>query len=69
MTAAPLDRGFEDGFLRRIMITRDTALRGVFPIAPTPFTPTGELDLEGQRRVLDGRCRVGDRAGRRDRQA
>src|SRR5690348_4757889 len=35
------------------MITRDTALRGVFPIAPTPFTPTGELDLEGQRRVLD----------------
>ena len=34
------------------MITRDTALRGVFPIAPTPFTPTGELDLEGQRRVL-----------------
>src|SRR5215471_21197658 len=35
------------------MITRDTALRGVFPIAPTPFTPTGELDLDGQRRVLD----------------
>src|SRR5689334_9106844 len=35
------------------MITRDTALRGVFPIAPTPFTPSGELDLEGQRRVLD----------------
>ncbi len=26
---------------------------GVFPIAPTPFTDTGELDLEGQRRVLD----------------
>jgi dihydrodipicolinate synthase/N-acetylneuraminate lyase len=26
---------------------------GVFPIAPTPFTPEGELDLEGQRRVLD----------------
>ncbi len=35
------------------MITRDTALRGVFPIAPTPFTPTGKLDLDGQRRVLD----------------
>src|SRR5512135_1547015 len=35
------------------MITRDTALRGVFPIAPTPFTARGELDLEGQRRVLD----------------
>lgn len=27
--------------------------RGVFPIAPTPFTSTGELDLDGQRRVLD----------------
>jgi dihydrodipicolinate synthase/N-acetylneuraminate lyase len=29
------------------------ALTGVFPIAPTPFTPTGEVDLDGQRRVLD----------------
>jgi len=28
-------------------------LRGVFPIAPTPFTAAGDLDLEGQRRVLD----------------
>lgn len=28
-------------------------LRGVFPIAPTPFMEDGELDLEGQRRVLD----------------
>ena len=27
--------------------------RGVFPIAPTPFTESGALDLEGQRRVLD----------------
>ena len=26
---------------------------GVFPVAPTPFTATGGLDLEGQRRVLD----------------
>ena len=26
---------------------------GVFPIAPTPFTATGELDLDGMRRVLD----------------
>ena len=26
---------------------------GVFPIAPTPFTEDGALDLEGQRRVLD----------------
>jgi dihydrodipicolinate synthase/N-acetylneuraminate lyase len=25
----------------------------VFPIAPTPFTDTGDLDLDGQRRVLD----------------
>jgi len=27
--------------------------RGVFPIAPTPFSESGELDLEGMRRVLD----------------
>jgi dihydrodipicolinate synthase/N-acetylneuraminate lyase len=27
--------------------------RGVFPIAPTPFHNNGELDLDGQRRVLD----------------
>ena len=26
---------------------------GVFPIAPTPFAPSGALDLDGQRRVLD----------------
>jgi len=26
---------------------------GVFPIAPTPFTGTGDVDLDGQRRVLD----------------
>ncbi len=26
---------------------------GVFPIAPTPFTEAGDLDPEGQRRVLD----------------
>jgi len=26
---------------------------GVFPIAPTPFTASGDLDIEGQRRVLD----------------
>ena len=29
------------------------ALTGVFPIAPTPFTDTGDLDLDGMRRVLD----------------
>jgi len=26
---------------------------GVFPIAPTPFTESGDLDIAGQRRVLD----------------
>jgi 2-keto-3-deoxy-L-arabinonate dehydratase len=26
---------------------------GVFPIAPTPLTEAGDLDLDGQRRVLD----------------
>jgi 2-keto-3-deoxy-L-arabinonate dehydratase len=28
-------------------------LAGVFPIAPTPFSDSGDLDLAGQRRVLD----------------
>ncbi len=27
--------------------------RGVWPVVPTVFTETGELDLEGQKRVLD----------------
>ncbi|KAB0265556.1 dihydrodipicolinate synthase family protein [Microvirga brassicacearum] len=27
--------------------------KGVFPVAPTPFMENGDLDLEGQRRVLD----------------
>ncbi|MBT4907751.1 MAG: dihydrodipicolinate synthase family protein, partial [Rhodospirillaceae bacterium] len=26
---------------------------GVWPVAPTPFTETGEIDLEGMKRVLD----------------
>jgi 4-hydroxy-tetrahydrodipicolinate synthase len=26
---------------------------GIYPIAPTPFTSAGDLDLEGMRRVLD----------------
>ena len=26
---------------------------GIFPIAPTPFTEFGDLDIQGQRRVLD----------------
>lgn len=33
--------------------TISTPLTGVFPIAPTPFTANGDLDLDGQRRVLD----------------
>ena len=28
-------------------------LRGVLPIAPTPFTESGDVDFDGQRRVLD----------------
>jgi dihydrodipicolinate synthase/N-acetylneuraminate lyase len=31
----------------------DTVFTGVFPIAPTPFTAAQDLDLDGQRRVLD----------------
>ncbi len=31
----------------------ETIYSGVWPVAPTPFTESGELDLEGQRRVLD----------------
>ena len=34
-------------------VRQGTPFAGVFPIAPTPFTATGELDLAGQRRVLD----------------
>ena len=33
--------------------TTASPLTGVFPIAPTPFTAAGELDLPGMRRVLD----------------
>ena len=29
------------------------ALRGVFPVVPTIFHETGELDLDGQRRAVD----------------
>jgi len=31
----------------------EAAYTGVFPIAPTPFTAAQDLDLDGQRRVLD----------------
>src|SRR5512139_331706 len=33
--------------------TAPQPLTGVFPIAPTPFTAGGEVDYDGQRRVLD----------------
>ena len=33
--------------------TRSTPYTGIYPIAPTPFTAPGDLDLDGQRRVLD----------------
>ncbi len=33
--------------------TRTTPFAGIYPIAPTPFTASGDLDLDGQRRVLD----------------
>ncbi|WP_158905739.1 dihydrodipicolinate synthase family protein [Burkholderia sp. L27(2015)] len=32
---------------------------GLFPVAPTPFTEAGDLDLEGQRRVMD--CMIDQR--------
>ena len=35
------------------MPPRPAAYSGVFPIAPTPFSSAGELDLGGMRRVLD----------------
>ncbi|MFH1604072.1 MAG: dihydrodipicolinate synthase family protein [Pseudomonadota bacterium] len=35
------------------MIKPAARYSGVFPIAPTPFTKSGELDLNGMRRVLD----------------
>jgi dihydrodipicolinate synthase/N-acetylneuraminate lyase len=28
-------------------------IRGILPIAPTPFTESGDVDFDGQRRVLD----------------
>ena len=35
------------------MVQSARTYTGVFPVAPTPFKATGDLDLEGQRRVLD----------------
>lgn len=31
----------------------DRPYSGLFPVAPTPFTDKGEIDFDGQRRVLD----------------
>ena len=31
-----------------------TVYRGVFPVAPTVFDGSGELDLEGQKRAIVG---------------
>ncbi len=31
----------------------DRPYKGVFPVVPTPFTETGELDIEGQKRIID----------------
>ena len=33
--------------------TSSKRFTGIFPVAPTPFTESGELDIEGQHRVLD----------------
>jgi len=42
-----------------LAITSSAPLVGVAPVAPTPFTASGELDVEGVRRVLD--CMVDQR--------
>lgn len=34
-------------------LQRSVLYSGLFPVAPTPFTESGGIDLEGQRRVLD----------------
>ncbi len=36
-----------------VTAVRTTPYTGIYPIAPTPFTAAGDLDLDGQRRVLD----------------
>ena len=34
-------------------MTPKEAIRGILPVAPTPFTEFGDVDFDGQRRVLD----------------
>lgn len=41
------------------MVNVSRPFSGLFPVAPTPFTETGELDLDGQKRVID--CMVDQR--------
>ncbi|WP_439373066.1 dihydrodipicolinate synthase family protein [Bradyrhizobium sp. DASA03120] len=36
-----------------MQVQKNALYNGLFPVAPTPFTETGDLDIEGQRRVLD----------------
>jgi len=36
-----------------VTASRSGPYAGVFPIAPTPFAANGDIDLDGQRRVLD----------------
>ncbi len=40
-------------------VQENTVYSGLFPVAPTPFSESGDLDLEGQRRVLD--CMIDQR--------
>jgi 4-hydroxy-tetrahydrodipicolinate synthase/2-keto-3-deoxy-L-arabinonate dehydratase len=35
------------------MTVRQPRYRGLFPVVPTPFTDAGELDLDGQKRIVD----------------
>jgi 2-keto-3-deoxy-L-arabinonate dehydratase len=34
-------------------VNASTPYRGIFPVAPTPFAESGDVDLDGQRRILD----------------
>ena len=38
---------------RRNIVASLQPYKGIFPVAPTPFTASGDLDLDGQRRVID----------------
>ncbi len=35
------------------MTDRQPRYRGLFPVVPTPFTDDGELDIDGQKRIVD----------------